>query len=76
MHLQLPGLSARKRMMTYPLAGTMTVSLIGGLTRLTPGMGPLIQDGSAHVALVHSLFKQRMSGLNAVEFPVKGSKGG
>lgn len=72
----VPGLYAVKRMMTYPLAGTMTVSLRGGLMRLTPGMGPLIQDGSAHVALVHSLFKQRMSELNAVEFPVKGSKGG
>lgn len=64
------------RMMTYPFAGTLTESLRGGLTRLTPGMFPFIQEESAHVALVHGSFKHRISGLKAVEFPVSGLKGG
>lgn len=34
-HIYAPGLSASNRMMTYPLAGTLTVSLIGGSMRLT-----------------------------------------
>lgn len=33
-HRYAPGLSASNRMMTYPLAGTLTVSLIGGSMRL------------------------------------------
>lgn len=63
-------------MMTYPEAGIFTTSLRGGFMRLTPGMGPLIQDGFAQVALEQSSFKHRISGLKPVEFPVMGSKGG
>lgn len=76
LQLLVPGLSATNRMMTYPLAGTLTVSLIGGFIRLRPGMFPFIQLGSAHVASEQPSFKHWMSGLRAVEFPVIGSKGG
>lgn len=75
-NINIPGLSAIKRIMTYPLAGMFTTSLRGGSTRLTPGTGPLIQVGSAHVPLEQSSFKHRMSGLKPVEFPVIESKGG
>lgn len=76
LQLHVPGLSATNQMMTYPLAGTLTVSLIGGFIRLRPGMFPFIQLGSAHVASEQPSFKHWMSGLRAVEFPVIGSKGG
>ena len=72
----LPGLSALNLIMTYPFAGTLTVSLMGGSMRFRSGMFPLIQDGSDHVALEHCSFRHRISGLGPVELPVWGSVGG